>query len=640
MIPATPRPLRITWVIMSATVQAWRADVFESYAVTMVAAAILGYAALGATGMLFPLIVQGIGILASMISTSLVGKGMTEGTSTGAMKAINRGFWRSAAISTIGFLTLGFLYLNFADTTIVGQAMGRGLANLPEAQQALGLTGKLTPEEARNLWHGFSPERQVELTTTLLPAAQHLVPMTPGIDMRAAIACFFGILLAVALNFCTEYWTSTEYAPVQNVAKSCRTGHATNIISGLSLGYESSVWAVLLIAGAILSAVLLYNDTNSPIFIAFGVAMLGIGMLTLTGDTISMDVFGPVADNASGIGEMGFNRDDKNQPLPIGHPDYLTPAQNDTARQILTDLDAVGNTTKAITKGIAIGSAVIAAVSLFASFVAVLITGAEEKIGQLTALEFRTGQAKLTVAEPLVFIGMLIGGAVPFLFSSMTIRAVGRAAYLIISECRAQFRDPDIWNNVKKPDYGRVVDICTSTAQRELIGPGLLAIGTPLIVGFLLGPYALGGFLAGMIVCGQLIGVFMSNAGGAWDNAKKMIEDEVRSSKTGKGSEKHKASVTGDTVGDPLKDTAGPAINPLIKVMNMVSLLALPMVLAYNLVDHGKEPRIGLTVALVATLAVAWAWWQSKRSSATERAIDADFDREEAEAIALAQQGK
>ncbi|VTR98795.1 proton/sodium-translocating pyrophosphatase [Tuwongella immobilis] len=614
------------------------ADVFESYAVTMVAAAILGYAALGPTGMLFPLIVQAIGILASMVSTNLVGKKMgITGSSHEAMTAINRGFWRSAALSTVGFLALGALYLQFDANMIVGQALGRGLSKQEAVRQTLGWESALPGEEAKAAWHQLPEERQTEIATTLLPLAQDLVPIVPGLDMRAAFACLFGILLAVALNFCTEYWTSTDYAPVKSVAKSCRTGHATNIISGLSLGYESSVWAVLLIAGAIIGAVLLYNDTNSPIFIAFGVAMCGIGMLTLTGDTISMDVFGPVADNASGIGEMGFNRDGQNQPLPSDHPDYLTPEANDKARQILTDLDAVGNTTKAITKGIAIGSAVIAAVSLFASFVAVLITGAEEKIGQLTALEFRTGQAKLTVAEPLVFIGMLIGGAVPFLFSSMTIRAVGRAAYLIINECRTQFRDPAIWDGSKKPDYGRVVDICTGTAQRELIGPGLLAIGTPLIVGFLLGPYALGGFLAGMIVCGQLIGVFMSNAGGAWDNAKKMIEDEPKSAKTGKGSEKHKASVTGDTVGDPLKDTAGPAINPLIKVMNMVSLLALPMVLAYNLVDHGKTPRIGLTVAAVAFLAVAWAWWQSKRMSATERAIDADFDAEEAQAIAAAQ---
>jgi K(+)-stimulated pyrophosphate-energized sodium pump len=221
---------------------------------------------------------------------------------------------------------------------------------------------------------------------------------------------------------------------------------------------------------------------------------------------------------------------------------------------------------------------------------------------------------------------LLIGGAVPFLFSSMTIRAVGRAAYLIVQECRLQFKDPDIWAGTKKPDYGRVVDICTATAQKELVGPGLLAICTPILVGFVLGPVALGGFLAGMILSGQLLAVFMANAGGAWDNAKKTIEDQPRTRLTGKGSEAHKASVTGDTVGDPLKDTAGPAINPLIKVMNMVSLLTLPLAIAYN-VRTSDKPHIGLLVSLVAALAIAWAWWQSKRETAQMRQMDEEFTR-------------
>src|SRR4029079_1434898 len=216
------------------------------------------------------------------------------------------------------------------------------------------------------------------------------------------------------------------------------------------------------------------------IFVAYGVAMCGIGMLTLTGNTISMDVFGPVADNANGIGEMGYDR------AEMGEEKYKE------ARQILSDLDAVGNTTKAITKGVAIGSAVIAAVSLFASFIAVMTTGSDDKINELTTALYNEGAAKLTVADPYVFVGLLIGGAVPFLFSSMTIRAVGRAAYLIVQECRVQFRDKEIWAGTKKPDYCRVVGICTGPAQRELIGPGLLAMFTPLLVGFLLGPYALG----------------------------------------------------------------------------------------------------------------------------------------------------
>jgi K(+)-stimulated pyrophosphate-energized sodium pump len=348
-------------------------------------------------------------------------------------------------------------------------------------------------------------------------------------------------------------------------------------------------------------------------------------MLTLTGNTISMDVFGPVADNANGIGEMGYNKDSNNQELPSTDPGYMPPEEYKRSRQILADLDAVGNTTKAITKGIAIGSAVIAAVSLFASFIAVMATGSEEGINTLSTADFLEGAAKLTVAEPYVFIGMLIGGAVPFLFSSMTIRAVGRAAYLIVQECRKQFKDPAIWNNTKKPDYGRVVDICTGTAQKELVGPGLLAIFTPLFVGFTMGPYALGGFLAGMILAGQLIAVFMANSGGAWDNAKKTVEDQPRTRLTGKGSETHKASVTGDTVGDPLKDTAGPAINPLIKVMNMVSLLALPLVIQFNLVT-GKENRwTGVAILLVALAAVAWSWWQSKRESSEMKQMDEEF---------------
>jgi K(+)-stimulated pyrophosphate-energized sodium pump len=302
-----------------------------------------------------------------------------------------------------------------------------------------------------------------------------------------------------------------------------------------------------------------------------------------------------------------------------------------SARQILADLDAVGNTTKAITKGIAIGSAVLAAVSLFASFIAVVATGkGEDAITTLSAAEFAEGAAKLNLADSYVFIGMLLGGAVPFLFSSMTIRAVGRAAFLIVQECRAQFRDKEIWAGTKRPNYGRVVDICTSTAQKELVGPGLLAIFAPVVVGFAMGPYALGGFLAGMILIGQMLAVFMANAGGAWDNAKKTIEDQPKTSTTGKGSEAHKASVTGDTVGDPLKDTAGPAINPLIKVMNMVSLLILPLVMNYNLKDGnivGQRYTIGLAILGVGLIAVAWAWWQSNKESDEMKAIDEELSR-------------
>ena len=671
------------------------ADVFESYSVTLVAAVMLGYAAFGYKGMIFPLLVQAVGVVASVVSTALVGRGITAGNSGVAMRSINNGFYRSAFISSLGFMALGWVYLTFDPAYIVERGIDKGMyqelydvpalreaVGLPEppvkvtqqvkevralrsgperkSEQAARLDGQveryradalaawhklpagqrekvsamlfteidLTPDEfARLKARGVerAGDKRYEVTPLELAQARYHVPLTPGPNLSVAWCCLIGIVLAVALNKCTEYWTSTEYSPVKEVVRASSTGHATNIISGLALGLESSVWAALIISGAILGAVAVCNDTQNLLYIAFGVAMTGIGMLTLTGDTISMDVFGPIADNANGIGEMAYNRRPDGTPCRPDDPGYMDAGQNKAARQILADLDAVGNTTKAITKGVAIGSAVIAAVSLFASFIAVLVTGSEEKIGQLLIGDFTAGASKLTVAEPLVFIGMLIGGAVPFLFSAMTIRAVGRAAYLIVFECRKQFRDPAIMAGTKTPDYGRVVDICTATAQHELIGPGLLAIGTPLVVGFLLGPFALGGFLAGMILSGQLMAVFMSNAGGAWDNAKKMIEDEAPDLERnrGKKSEKHKASVTGDTVGDPLKDTSGPAINPLIKVMNMVSLLALPLVILHNVKDGTGNPMLGLTIATAAGLAVAWAWWQSKQdSTATMNAMD------------------
>ncbi|HEX4149127.1 MAG TPA: sodium/proton-translocating pyrophosphatase, partial [Pirellulales bacterium] len=411
-------------------------------------------------------------------------------------------------------------------------------------------------------------------------------------------------------------YTGTEYEPVKSLAKNCQTGHATNIIQGLAVGYESSVAAVMIIVAAILASVLVYSGTN-PTFVAFGVAMCGIGMLTLTGNTISMDVFGPVADNANGIGEMGYDR------VAMGEAQYKE------SRQTLADLDAVGNTTKAITKGIAIGSAVIAAVSLFNSYIVSVGSGGGGENERITADVYNTVASMLTISAPDLFIGMLIGGSIPFLFSSMTIRAVGRAAFLIVKECRIQFRDKEIWAGTKRPDYGRVVDICTAEAQKELIGPALLALLVPVLVGFALGTVALAGFLGGMIVTGQLLAVFMANAGGAWDNAKKMVEDEPVNleANTGKGSEKHKAAITGDTVGDPLKDTAGPAINPLIKVMNMVSLLIVGLILPYDRTVVDRLHGIGVDVTFkpmdalfwsavgVCVVGLVWAVWQSKRES-------------------------
>lgn len=558
------------------------ADIFESYEVTIVAAMILGMASFGHKGVIFPLLVRGIGVLSSIISTYTVKAGDKD-TSDTALKSVHRGFWFGSIMSVVGFFVLGFFYLNFNSEYLKFNPMA--IAGFPGGD----------PNNLNFLFNfGIS-----------------------GLDLRPAITCLIGVFLAIALNKVTSYYTHTKHQPVKSLAQSCQTGHATNIIQGIAVGYESSIVTTIIIASSILLSVLVYAGMP-PLFIAYGVAMTGIGMLTLTGNTISMDVFGPVADNANGIGEMGY------EPAEMERKE---PGSYKRARQILADLDAVGNTTKAETKGIAIGSAVIAAVSLFASFIAVIAVGSEEKIRDMNITQYFLEAARLTVADPYVFIGFLIGGSVPFLFSSMLIRAVGRAAFYIVKECRIQFRDPEIWEGSKKPDYGKVVDICTSTAQKELIGPAFLAIVTPILVGFALGPYALGGFLAGMILTGQLLAVFMSNAGGAWDNAKKMIEDGVYG---GKGSEAHKAAVTGDTVGDPLKDTAGPAINPLIKVMNMVSLLVLGLVLNFGIVIPIKPVVenlnigyyhissnwfIGLIIVILAIAAIAWAIWKSKKDS-------------------------
>lgn len=561
------------------------ADIFESYEVTIVAAMILGYASFGHKGVIFPLLVRAIGVIGSIISTYSVRS--KEGDSgDAALVSVHRGFLIGSVISVIGFFAIGLFYLKFSAAYL-----------LQYPQSVAGFPGGVN---ALPYWVNLGQA---------------------GLDLRPAWTCLIGVFLAVALNKCTSYFTHTTHAPVKSMVKACQTGHATNIIQGFAVGYESTVWAVIIIAVAIGASVGIYSGT-SPIFVAYGVAMCGIGMLTLTGNTISMDVFGPVADNANGIGEMGYDR------AEMGETKYKA------ARQILADLDSVGNTTKAETKGIAIGSAVIAAVSLFASFIAVMAMGSEEAISRMTTAQYNNVAGMLTVANPTLFIGLLIGGAVPFLFSSMTIRAVGRAAFLIVKECRMQFRDKEIWAGTKTPDYARVVGICTSAAQKELIGPGLLAIMAPLAVGFLLGPLALAGFLAGMILVGQLLAVFMANAGGAWDNAKKLIEDEERdhAKNTGKGSERHKAAVTGDTVGDPLKDTAGPAINPLIKVMNMVSLLLLPLVLKFHSVagvpDSGQLPyAIAVVVAIIALAAIVWAVNQSKTDSIEMAAIEEETSK-------------
>jgi K(+)-stimulated pyrophosphate-energized sodium pump len=616
------------------------ADIFESYEVTIVAAMILGIASFGHKGVIFPLLVRAIGVIASIISTYSVRAG-DKGAAAEAMKSVNRGFVIGSAISILGFIVLGWLYLRIDDDYVrrYQQALP-GYRVTDEFKQAaverfyqerpdIDRQKLLDDTAAFDRWvqvYQATPEYMDWLRDEYkgpILAKERPTWISFGssdLDMRPAWTCLIGIILAVFLNKCTEYYTGTEYSPVRSLAKSCTTGHATNIIQGFAVGYESTVAAVFIIAGAILASVLIYAGTNAT-FVAFGVAMCGIGMLTLTGNTISMDVFGPVADNANGIGEMGYDAQ------AMGEKNYKE------ARQILADLDAVGNTTKAITKGIAIGSAVIAAVSLFNSFIVSVGSGGGGESEIIGGDVYASVAALLTISNPKLFIGMLIGGSVPFLFSSMTIRAVGRAAFLIVKECRIQFRDKAIWEGTKKPDYGRVVDICTTAAQKELVGPALLAILVPMLVGFGLGVIALAGFLAGMIVSGQLLAVFMANAGGAWDNAKKTVEDEPKNmeANTGKGSEKHKAAITGDTVGDPLKDTAGPAINPLIKVMNMVSLLIIGLILPYDseLIDRmgetwqqlhfpsGARAHDGMFwgAIVISAVGLAWAIWQSKRET-------------------------
>ncbi len=587
------------------------ADIFESYEVTIVAAMILGYASFGHKGVIFPLLVRAIGVVGSIISTYSVKAG-PDSTSDEALHSVHRGFILGSIISVVGFFLLGLGYLHFDDNYIreYPQALGgytqteKFTADRTEWENGHTALLKSDPSKYAAEFKSFLGSYKGEILSKSQPIWSNFG--WGGLDMRPALTCLIGIILAVGLNKVTSYYTHTQYEPVKSLAKACQTGHATNIIQGFAVGYESTVVAVVVIAVAILLSVLIYSG-YSAIFIAYGVAMCGIGMLTLTGNTISMDVFGPVADNSNGIGEMGYDREE------MGEENYKR------ARQILADLDAVGNTTKAETKGIAIGSAVIAAVSLFASFIAVLAVKSEAKIGEMTTAQYAAEAAKLSVAQPEVFIGMLIGAAVPFLFSSMLIRAVGRAAFLIVKECRIQFRDREIWAGTKTPDYGKVVNICTAAAQGELIGPGLLAIVMPILVGIYLGPYALGGYLAGMIVSGQLLAVFMANAGGAWDNAKKTIEDGIYG---GKGSEAHKASVTGDTVGDPLKDTAGPALNPLIKVMNMVALLAIAPIVAMKGSSSAWMLYLG---GLIGVAAVGWAVWRSKTESKEFREMEAEL---------------
>ena len=528
------------------------ADIFESYEVTIVAGLILGLALWHITGrmewIIYPLIVRGIGVLSSIIGTYAVRGG--PGGSGNAMAAIFRGFLSSAAISAALFFGAGFFYLN-------------------------------RPE--MDAWGGW---------------------------WRTPLAVAVGVLLAIVIDRLTEYFTGTEGAPVREIRKAADTGPATLILQGIAVGYESTVWSALVIALTIAASIGIFgtipglNDVQRVSFILYGVAMTGIGMLTLTGNNVAMDSFGPISDNANGIGEMSWS----------GMKDAAT----ESARKIMADLDAVGNTTKAITKGVAIGSAVIAAVSLFGSFL-VDVSRAQETMGIPEAL--RISSLGIRIDVPQVFVGMLIGGALPWLFSSFAIQAVSRASSLIVLEVRRQFRLGVLEGKIP-PDYRQAVEISTAAAQKELVGLGLLGIVTPILVGLVLQVEALGGFLAGLILSGQLLAVFMNNAGGAWDNAKKLIEDEPRepANNLGKGSERHKAGVVGDTVGDPMKDTAGPALNPMIKVVNLVSVIIAPIVVQYRVMGAAGWLSAAALLAIL-----VWAILRSKRP-APELRLQAQAD--------------
>ncbi len=472
------------------------ADLFESYEVTLVASIILGVAAFKSIGLNPALgLVFPLAARAIGVLASIVGVFAVRATDRdkSAMAPINR-----------GFITAGLL-------TVVGTAI-----------VAFGYVGN---DKFDAGWKCFG-------------------------------AVIIGLVLAQLLSRLTEYFTSTETSPVQEIAEATRTGPATVILSGMSSGLESSVYAIIAIALA-LGAGIWLGDGNIQ-FTFYMVALTGMGMLATTGVIVSEDTFGPVADNAAGIAEMSGEFE--------GEPE-----------RIMVSLDAVGNTTKAVTKGFAIGSAVIASVALFASYVET-IGGELDPLKNLTGNKlFNNILTQINLANPKVFIGLLIGGSVSFLFSALAIRAVGRTAGVVVQEVRSQFADGQIMAGTKKPDYGPVIDICTAASLRELATPALLAVLTPVIIGFGINFYALGAFLAGVILTGQLMANFLSNSGGAWDNAKKYIEDGHEG---GKGSEAHKAAVIGDTVGDPFKDTAGPALNPLIKVMNLVSLLMLPAIIS------------------------------------------------------------
>ncbi|HEX7307831.1 sodium-translocating pyrophosphatase [Lentzea sp.] len=507
------------------------ADLFESYAVTLVASLILGTAAFGAQGLLFPLIVPAIGVL-----TAVIGVYTTKAKAgESGLAAINRSFYISAVISAVLCTIAAFVFLpsSFADLNGISDALKGGSGN---------------------------------------PA------------LIASVAVIIGIVLAGVILWLTGYYTGTEHKPVQEVGQTSLTGAATVILSGISVGFESAVYTALVIGAAVYGAFLL---SGTAVVALFAIALAGCGLLTTVGVIVAMDTFGPVSDNAQGIAEMSGD-------------------VHGEGAQILTELDAVGNTTKAITKGIAIATAVLAATALFGSYsdaIGKALVKAGTAVPDLSSFSF-------VVFSPNVLVGIAIGAAVVFMFSGLAVNAVTRAAGAIVFEVRRQFRDnPGIMDYSVKPEYGKVVDICTRDSLRELATPGLMAVLAPIAVGFGLGVGPLAGYLAGAIATGTLMAVFLANSGGAWDNAKKLVEDGNHG---GKGSDAHAATVIGDTVGDPFKDTAGPAINPLIKVMNLVSVLIAPAIVTFSIGDSASDP-IRIAIAVVAALIIVAAVVVSKR---------------------------
>jgi K(+)-stimulated pyrophosphate-energized sodium pump len=515
------------------------ADLFESYAVTLVAALILGSTAFGSQGLLFPLIVPALGVITAVIGVYITRAKAGES----GLTAINRSFYISALISALLCTIAAFVFLPTSFSEL------DGAANTGEAGS---------------------------------PA------------LIAAVAVIIGIVLAGVILWLTGYFTGTDYKPVKDVGKSSLTGAATVILSGISVGFESAVYTALVIGGAVYGAFLL----SGSLFVAlFAIALAGCGLLTTVGVIVAMDTFGPVSDNAQGIAEMSGDVEGE-------------------GAAILTELDAVGNTTKAITKGIAIATAVLAATALFGSYLTAITEALAEAAADLDLTDF-------IVFSPDVLVGIAIGAAVVFMFSGLAVNAVSRAAGAVVFEVRRQFHaNPGIMDGTVRPEYGRVVDICTRDSLRELATPGLMAVLAPIAVGFGLGVGPLAGYLAGAIATGTLMAVFLANSGGAWDNAKKLVEDGNHG---GKGSDAHAATVIGDTVGDPFKDTAGPAINPLIKVMNLVSLLIAPAIVTLS-VGEDANTAIRVTFAVIAFLLIAVAIFVSKRrgTAIAENPADAD----------------